>query len=282
MDEHEGAAAEGSEPPPTAAEFLASMAAHLGPSYRVVSDGSFHWATPFPDDEHAKYAAQAGYALRRVAQTIPGLVITPPESGWPALLFESVDAQLAYEEIFPGGGNRIISGGSWCSWPIGHLAIPVNAWDSLAAAFGHELVHAALSDTGVPVWLQEGLATELETGMGNRAAPLSDLHHWRETLAWWRAHPPDRFWDGTAFADPESSQHAYALAQVIALRLTNHPERLARACTLGPEAWEDQDTALRQVMGGDRAGLFQAVVGEGPRRGWFERFLYWCFVGDRL
>lgn len=270
------------EPPPTTEEFLASIVEALGDPYRVHSDGVFHWATPFAPDEQLTHARQAAYALHRVGQTIPGLVTTPPSGGWPAILLDSVDDQLAYEGLFGGSGAQIVYGGVWRTWPIGHLAIPVSDWDSLDAAFGHELVHATLSGTGVPGWLQEGLATELETGMGNRVAPLSDLYHWKQTLAWWRTHPPESFWDASAFGTPESSPHAYALAQVIALRLTNRPEQLQRACTIGPRAWLDQDAVLREILGADRVTLFQAVVGEGRKQGWFERFLYWCFVGDRL
>jgi len=267
---------------PTTAEFLGTIAETLGPHYRVHPDGVFHWATPFAPEEHRTYARQAVYALKRVGETIPGLVTTPPPAGWPAILFASVEDQLAYDVLFGGDGSQIINGGMWRSWPIGHLAIPVSDWDALDAAFGHELVHASLSGTGVPGWLQEGLATELETGMGNRVAPLNDLYQWRQTLAWWRSHPPESFWDASAFATPESSRHAYALAQVIALRLTHRPEQLHRACTIGPQAWQDQDAVLREIMGADRATVFQTVIGEGRKRGLFERFLCWCFVGDRL
>ncbi len=268
--------------PPTTEEFLTSIATALGPHYRIISDGSFHWATPFPDEEHRRYAAQATYALRRVEQTIAGLVVTPPGQGWPAILFDTREAQLSYDELFGGSGATLFNGGCWRNWPVGHLAIPVSAWDALDAAFGHELVHAALSGTGVPTWLQEGLATELETGMGNRKAPLSDLREWRETLTWWRTHPAENFWDSSAFHAPESSRHAYALAQVMALGLTQQPTRLRLACTIGPQAWAaDEDGVLRQVLGGDRTRLIDAVIGEGRQRGWVERFLYWCFVGDR-
>jgi hypothetical protein len=273
----------GTEPrkPPTVEEFLADIAGALGAPYRVTRDATFAWVTPYTESEHARLATQAAYGLSRVGRTIPGLVITPPPSGWPAILFASTEAQLAYDGLFGGEGARIVNGGMWRNWPVGHLAIPVSAWDALDAAFGHELVHAALSGTGVPTWLQEGLATELETGMGNRSAPLNDLFHWRKTLEWWRSHPADSFWSGKAFGDPESSRQAYDLAQVMALRLTAVPERLQRACTIGPEAWRDQDAVLREIAGGDRAALFQAMIGEGRRKGWFERFLYWCFVGDR-
>lgn len=267
--------------PPTPEEFLTTIVEALGEDYRIQNDGVFQWATPFDPQEHDDIARLARYALTRVGQTIPGLVTTPPSGGWPAILFSCAEEQLAYDRFFGGHGEYVTNGGVWRNWPVGHLAIPVGTWDALDAAFGHELVHASLSGTGVPGWLQEGLATELETGMGNRVSPLQDLYHWKQTLAWWRSHPAEPFWNGDAFHDQESVPHAYALAQVLALRLTNRPDRLHRACTIGAAAWQDQDAVLHDIVGADRATLFQAVISEGRKQGWFEKFLYWCFVGDR-
>ena len=189
---------------------------------------------------------------------------------------------MAYNNLFGGKGNVIINGGCWRNYPVGHLAIPVSEWDALDAAFGHELVHATLSTTGVPIWLQEGLATELETGMGNRTAPLNDLYEWRKTLIYWRSHAAESLWDASAFHDPESSRFAYAIAQVMALRLTNCPEMLSRACTIGQEAWNNQDVVLQEIMGCNREQLFQSIISDKRKGGWLERFLYWCFVGERV
>jgi hypothetical protein len=267
---------------PTTSEFLARIIQELGEPYRLVVDVHFQWATPFGNEQHAQYAQQAAHGLRRVRQAMPGLM-PPPAEGWPAILFASVDTQLAYQSLFGGGeGAHIINGGMWCSWPVGHLAVPVIGGDALDAAFGHELVHAMLSGTGVPTWLQEGLATELETCMGNRRAPLDDMYRWKQTLAWWRSHDPETFWDASAFRNPESSRHAYDLAQVMALRFSGRPERLHRIGMIGRTAWRtDQDAVLREVLGGDRAQLFAAVVAGQQSKNWIERFLYWCFVGDR-
>jgi hypothetical protein len=273
---------DGESTAPDAREFLLQVANALGSHFRVVSDGTFHWATPFSTTEHAGHAKAAAYALARISQTIPGLITTPPTGGWPAVLFSTREEQFAYDALFAdGGGTHIINGGMWRNWPVGHLAIPVITWDSLDAAFAHELVHASLSDTGVPAWLQEGLAMQMETCMGNRTPPLNDLHHWKETLAWWRSHAPYAFWSGEAFGNPESSEHAYRLAQVLALRISNRPDCLQRACLAGPDAWADEDTLLLEFMGGNRVDLFHAIIGPGHNRGWLDRFFYWLFVGER-
>jgi hypothetical protein len=282
LGENTAAVSKGENDKPYDADrFLSEIAMELGKKYSIVRDESFHWLTPFGSD-HARHAKHAHHGLRRLPELIPGLEPSPPEGGWPAILFANTDDQLAYESLFGGSGTSIINGGCWRSYPVGHLAIPVSEWDGLDAAFGHELVHAILHGGGVPLWLQEGIATELETCMGNRKAPLSDMYHWGKTLTYWRTHSIDLFWSSRAFHDPESSDAAYGLAQVLGYHWTKYPERLREARALGKDGWKDQDAALRKLVGTDRAGLIAAVLGPGRKRGVIERFLYWCFVGDGL
>jgi hypothetical protein len=263
----------------TAGAFLTQIAQALGNRYEIVQDSAFHWLTPFGVD-HERRARHAHHALRRLPELIPGLEPVPPAGGWPAILFASTEDQLAYEALFGGTGADIINGGCWRSHPVGHLAIPVHDWDALDAAFGHELVHAVLTDSGIPVWLQEGIATELETRLGHRTPPLADLYHWTTTLDYWRSHAPDPFWTAEAFHDPAASEHAYRIAQVLGYQWTRHPERLLHARTLGAQHWQDVDRALLANIGVDRASLLRAVLDPPRFRGWLERFLSWCFLGD--
>jgi hypothetical protein len=67
---------------------------------------------------------------------------------------------------------------------------------------------------------------------------------------------------------------------VLGYHWTRHPTRLREARALGAERWQDQDAAVRHLLGTDRAGLIAAVLGPPRQRGWLERFLSWCVVGD--
>ena len=266
----------------TVARFMSAVAGKLGDRYRTVDDGVYIWLTPFGDD-HATHARQAHYALRRLPEMLPGFDPAPtPGHRWPAILLASTDDLLAYEGLFGGSGDSIIHGGCWRRRPVGHLAIPVSEWDGLDAAFGHELVHAILDESGIPRWLQEGITTELETRMGNRSQPLQNQHNWRETLAYWRTHDPADFWSGQGFRDPASSEHAYRLAQVIGYRWTRSPERLQLAQRLRPADWDDEQATLATHFQVSRDDLLAAVLTPGGvrKRGWLEPLLYWCFVGD--
>ena len=187
--------------PLSADQFLTEVGARLGPSYAVQHDGTFRWLTPFGAGQ-GRYAAHAHHGLARLPQLIRGLEPRTPAGGWTAILLASTDDQLAYESLFGGSGASIINGGCWRSHQIPHLAIPVSSWDCLDAAFGNELVHDVLHESGIPVWLQEGIATELETCMGNRQPPLADMHEWGQTLRYWRTSDSDSFWSARAFHDP--------------------------------------------------------------------------------
>jgi len=266
----------GTRPQPTTAEFLNDLAARLGAPFRVCSDAHFAWLTPFDERQHELHARIAGYGLRRLHEMIPGLVTVPPAGGWPAVLLPDVETQLRYDGQFAGSGAQIISGGTYRSYPIGHLAIPVSDRSAVDAAFAHELVHAILSPRQVPVWIQEGIACEVETRLGSRSDPFSDAHKLNESIRYWRSHDVTDFWNGTAFGHPDSATHTYLLAQIIARRWTRDPRAMAHLCTLSPEAWTDQDRAI----GIDRELLLRSVVDPQRRKGWLESMLYAIFVGE--
>ncbi len=264
----------------TADAFINEMQAVLGSDYRRCVVGHFEWLTPFPAEELEPLARQANHALGRLAEW--GL---PPHQAQRilAILFDNPDDQLAYHGYFQHDGDTapsIIDGGCFRSWPVGHLAIPVTAWDALDAAFAHELVHALLFDDGVPAWLQEGIACSVETNFGHRPDPLIDQWQWGQTLTWWRNHPADSFWNGTAFSDPASSLHAYALAQVLAGRWLKQPDALAALRAPGPDAWHHEDAVLMDLIGCDRAQALGRILDPPRPQGWLARCINAIFLGD--
>jgi hypothetical protein len=265
------------ERPWTVERLFAELRGVLGEHYRVTADDCFAWLTPFAPDDHERVAAVARHGVRRLGELVPGLRADPPPGGWPAILFATLDAHLAYKGFFGGAAEeRIISGGSYRSHPIGHLAIPVSSQDALDAAFAHELTHAMLSPRRMPTWLQEGIACEVETRLGNRRNPFTDRRELDECIAYWRAHAAVDFWSGRAFGHPESSRHAYLLAQIIVGRWTRDAAAMSALCALGPDDWRGR----RSILGIERERLFAGAVWPSRKRGWLERALYAIFVDE--
>lgn len=265
--------------PPTAGEFLTAMCESLGAGWRVLGDGRFLWATSSDAEGHAAAAQHAHHALARLGE----MGLDPGRQPIPAILLPDQEAQLAYHGLFARPDDppeaEIIDGGCWRSWPVGHLAIPISDWDALDAAFAHELVHAILHEDGIPLWLQEGIACEVETWMGNRRDPFADEHDFAECLALWRSADPAALWSSAAFRDPATSRHAYLIAQILAMRWTRARGGLADLRAAG--GWADEDATLRRLIGTDRAGLLAATLAPPPPRGLLHRLFAAMFLGER-
>ena len=108
---------------------------------------------------------------------------------WPVLLCADTDdvcrhlSWLDAEAGREGDAPSIIPGGVWIYRPVGHFLMPYSQVDTLDGALAHELVHAALRDLPTPLWVEEGLATGVETAMGHRPHPFSaleDIQEFRE------------------------------------------------------------------------------------------------------
>ncbi len=264
---------------PSTHDILDGLRDALGPGWRLQYDQRFAWVTSFPASEHDELARHAHHALARLGE----MGLDPGRDPIPAVLLPDSATQLAYHGLFARPGDppehSIIDGGCWRSWPIGHLAIPVSAWDALDAAFAHELVHAVLSADGIPIWLQEGVACEVETWMGNRRDPFADEHDFADGLAFWRSADPATLWNASAFRDPASSRQAYLIAQVLAMRWTRQRGGVDDLRATG--GWADEDAALRRLVGLDRAALLAATLDPPPPRGLLHRLFASMFVGSR-
>ncbi|MFM2092254.1 MAG: hypothetical protein RLZZ127_2743 [Planctomycetota bacterium] len=254
--------------------FMATLEQVL-PGRQRRDQGPFRWWTPCIGAEQDRLERMAQVALERLGSLFGDLGPLAPADGWLLVVVRGVDEQLAYEGLFPGDGESILNGGCWRSWPVGHIALPLTALDMPDAALAHELVHALLDPRGVPLWIQEGIATGVEERLGHRVAPLTDPPRWRDTIAWWRERGLDAFWDGSAFPDPIASERAYDLAQVLAQPW--FADRGLFSALVGAD-WTDEDGMLRRLLGRDREALSAGILAPPAPKGWLARLIHSLIV----
>jgi len=206
----------------------------LGGGYRVIVDDTpVAWITDVDDAELARCRRFAHHALRRVGEILPELDLTPPQGRWPVVLCTSRDDLLTCltrddDDTQAGAGAEalaaIVPGGVWISRPVGHFLMPHSRFDTLDGALAHELVHAALRDLPTPRWVEEGLATSVETAMGHLPHPLSNRDEIMAFRAWATERDPAQLVRPEDFWNSDSSRHAYALAQVMVTQLLHDRE----------------------------------------------------------
>ena len=143
----------------------------------------------------------------------------------------------------------------------------------------HEFVHAVLNDLPTPIWLEEGLACNVETSMGHRAHPFSDMHAIREFRLHWTTHDPSVITEHVAYRNPRSSQHAYSLAQGMVTQLQHDNEQFVRFIL--SSSYEDGgESALQRIYGSGLSDLINSVITPPRPQGWFARLLNQWFGID--
>jgi hypothetical protein len=131
------------------------------------------------------------------------------------LLFSDPDDYFAYISYYYHEGSHALSGGVFIRRGYAHIAFPyVNALFA-EHVVAHELVHNLLCHLPIPLWLNEGLATSIESQVVRQPhivdRELVDRHcaHWKEANI-------QTFWAGKSFDVPgEESQLSYSLSQIL-------------------------------------------------------------------
>ena len=123
---------------------------------------------------------------------------------------------------------HVASGGLFIGWPLPHIALSGDQelW-AIESCTAHELSHCFVSHLGLPVWLDEGLASTVQRAVMKHGAPF-DAERIQGIRSYFADVGPDAFWQGRAFDDLEGRAHAYGAAELIVGRiLANHSKDFA-------------------------------------------------------
>lgn len=213
-------------------------------------------------------------ALRAVRGRLGALAADGGYGPYVVIVFASQDSYYDYVSHYhDDGGEYAMSSGVFINAGYGHFASWHDALDQLEPVVVHELTHALLTHLPLPLWLNEGIAVNVERALLPRLAdPRLQLHtpaemHARH-LGWWNAETIQAFWSGEAFQVGEGVELAYDLARTItalAARDEAAFHRFALAAT-----WQDAGKGAEPALGFPLVHLVEAVLGEGewtPRPG---------------
>jgi hypothetical protein len=208
-------------------------------------------------------AERAFRALRKDLRTI-----RPDEPIAPIALvaIEPADSYVDFtNSYFLDEGAFAMSGGLYLNeGPEAFPLIAVNAASrhGCEATVAHELTHHALHGTGLPSWVEEGIAQMMEERIALAPDFKLDAEMVQRQRDLWSTHDIDSFLDGSAFLCPvdDMQELSYHLAQwVVRGELTRRPDAFfafARACR-----GQDPDEACHNVLGVSPRQLVLAIIG---------------------
>jgi len=136
------------------------------------------------------------------------------------LHFDHTEPYYRYLEAFFPEGEFGGSAGVQIREGYRHIALWGADGDQLGPTIAHELLHLAVTEDSLPLWLEEGLAQMFEIDMGAH----DPIAYRQEDIAackhYWQGAGLNHFWSGEGFSMPGDVQkHAYLLAEILVRNL---------------------------------------------------------------
>lgn len=171
-----------------------------------------------------------------------------------------------YEYIsyyYPSEGSFAQSGGSYLNDFIPHFVFPQLDISSSSSVASHELSHAMVAHLNLPIWLDEGIAVNMEaTITGYNPFRLTQQKQAKH-LAFWNCNVIQEFWSGDSFSRPdEGNELSYQLAQLI-VRSLGESQEAFYPFVKHANREDAGESALQKYYGVSLGDIIENVYGEG-------------------
>ncbi|NVJ60937.1 MAG: hypothetical protein HWE27_11135 [Gammaproteobacteria bacterium] len=209
--------------------WLSRQHKQLKGNYQLVETKDFLILLPSSSIKLTAVMATFETAYVRILSTLPGITKPVKEGKLPVMLFENKEEYYRYVEQYYSEGEFSMSAGMCIFKPLIHFCMPYDDLDVLEPTIIHELTHAYTSHLPLPVWLSEGLATNIEHRFYNTFHTSSAFEQIEKHQQFWNDQTIEKFLSGQLFSEPgEGSQRSYELAMLITQSLAGDYDRFTQ------------------------------------------------------
>jgi hypothetical protein len=255
-----------------ARDWLVETRDALGAEYRVDESASFLLLSSFSTKHAANLLAFLELARKRIlSQLLPGVAKVRGHGKHVAIVFHDVERYYSYiAYYYPPEGHFAASGGLFVTrghgrtaWGYGHFVLHGRDVAPAERVVAHELTHNCLGHLNIPGWLNEGLATTVESVLMGDNALLVTRQDIEDHQAHWRDGTIQQFWSGAAVHRPDDgSRLTYHLARM-AVKALSYDYDCFREFVLLADRKDGGEAAAIKVFGKGLGGLVQQFLGPG-------------------
>jgi len=160
---------------------------------------------------------------QQLLKVLPDIVNDEGHGKHVVIIFEDINSYYDYISFYgPKEGTFGLSSGMYLNYGYGHFVFPHQDIDYAREVAAHEMTHALLQSLPIPLWLDEGLAMNMERLICNIPAPRLNRTMYEKHLNFWDAKKIQEFWQGSSFSRADEGQGlSYDLAQILVNNLSD-------------------------------------------------------------
>jgi hypothetical protein len=207
--------------------------------------------------------------LGRVIKLLDGIAEIPPLGKDILLVFNDDKSYYRYVSYYyPEGGEFAFSGGMHINAGCSHYVTVKNDLHAIEPVIAHEMTHGCLGHLPLPVWLNEGLAVNIEqrlTGVRPTHTPqqLRSKH-----LAFWGTEEIQQFWTGESFLRTDDGNLlSYDLARLMVEHMGKDWE-VFKQFALSVSQVDAGASAARECLGVELGELVCVLLDQRPSAAW--------------
>lgn len=218
--------------------------------------------------ENSRYAGSlSGFlerSLKRLKHILKGIANDEGFGKYVVMVFDNNDTYYDYISYYgPQDGTYGLSSGMYLNHGYGHFVFPHQELDYAEPIVAHEMTHAILSHLPIPLWLNEGIAVNMEAMISGLNLPQLNKEMFAKHQSFWGEKEIQEFWYGSSFQRPDDGQQlSYQLAQILVTNLSEQYDAFAKFCNLA--SWQDGgEGAIQEVFGISLGDMIGNLLGAG-------------------
>ncbi len=158
----------------------------------------------------------------RVLKALPGL--TAAFGDLLAIMINEGEQYYDYTGKYNSGkGQTILSAGVFIKSVLPHFVTNETQLTLAEPTIIHEMTHYHLAHLELPLWLDEGLAVNVERVIAKNAPPAEYLVElYEKHIAYWDHQTIQNFWSGDTYSHSTKAELAYDLGRMLVYHLAKH------------------------------------------------------------
>jgi len=237
---------------------------HLGHCYTKTESKNFILISSKEERYNQSLISFLERSRARLMHIAKGIV---SDQGWGkhlVIVFADMDSYYDYVSHYgPQEGTYGLSSGMYLNYGYGHFVFQNEDLDNAEPIAAHEMTHALLAHLPIPVWLNEGMAVNMESMICGRRPPPVTQSMFEQHQTFWREQRIQEFWSGDAFFRPDQGQQlSYEMAQVLVTNLSKNYSAFQRFANKAHYA-DGGEAAMLEVYDVGLGDLATGFLGHG-------------------